>query len=171
MSRTVELLRLVQVCRKIEGRKKLQKIVHILREAGYPFHYRYSFHLHGPFSAELKRDIDLFSEENLLDERESTTRYGEFAQYEYRPTDQTNILLSELEADSEPVVWSSLAVRLNEKSAQELEAISTILYLLRSGTKRDELKARFESLKPQLSSNYQTAESFALEIANDQVPA
>lgn len=168
MNRTIELLRLVQSCARIDGRKKLQKMVHILKEAGYPFDYRYRFHFHGPFSAELKGEIDILSKEELISEEESATGFGDFRQYTFKASPAMNNLLNEMGLVGSPA-WEPLAKSLNAKSAQELEAISTIIFLVRNGAKTTDLRGQFKRLKPQLESVYDSAASFANGILAESV--
>jgi len=158
MNRTIALLHLVQMCGTIDGRKKLQKIVHILKEAGYPFGYRYGFHLHGPFSAELKGDIDLLQADDLIAEHESPI--GGYTQYSYAATPSGNQLLQETEPPGEPE-WLPLARELNGKSPQQLEAISTVIYLRRHPLGPKSIEERFRALKPQLVNLFGEATAFA----------
>lgn len=163
MSRTIELLRLLRVCEQIEGRKKLQKMVHILREAGHPFAYRYGYHFHGPFSAELKGEIDALVQEQLIDEQPGGSTSGNFVQYSYRPEASASLLLDSL-GHSAPPPWTDLARALNAKSAQELETISTIIYLMRSGCTGVSLRERFVQLKPHLAGQFEIASAYARTV-------
>lgn len=164
MSRTIELLRLIKTCGKIEGRKKIQKIVHILKEYGQPFSYRYGFHFHGPFSAELKAEIDLLVSEKLVVEEESSTGSASYRQYIYSSTPFLEDILKDLNKLEEPI-WSGLARTLNDKSPQELEAISTLIYLARNGVSHNEIQARFEQLKPHLAGYYSSSDRFISDLA------
>jgi uncharacterized protein YwgA len=163
MNRTIELLRVVQSWGRIDGRKKLQKIVHILKEAGAPLEFRYGFHFHGPFSAELKGDIDALVAEAILKEEEGATRVADYKQYSYSLGEAGAELLRQY-APGETPEWSGLAAELNGKSAQELEAVSTLLYLQRHGYEGEKLRQRFGELKPQLAAGYGVAEAMARRI-------
>lgn len=163
MSRTIELLRLLRVCERVEGRKKLQKLVHILREAGHPFAYRYGYHFHGPFSIELKGEIDALIEEELIIEERGESDSGDFIQYTYRLGEGALNLLNS-RSDRSPEPWAPLAKELNAKSAQELEAISTVIYLIRNGCTEESLRDRFGQLKPHLLSQYEGASSCARSL-------
>lgn len=163
MNRTIELIRLIAACDKIDGRKKLQKIVHILKEAGHPFDYRYGFHFHGPFSAELKGDIDVLVGEGLICEQEGPTDSGAFSQYSYSPSDAADNLLNHY-GTSGPQAWESLAKSLNAKSPQELESISTLIYLIRHGNTGAHLGEQFKRLKPQLAAQFDSAKAFAEKV-------
>lgn len=163
MNRAVELLRLIAICDRIEGRKKLQKIVHILREAGHPFTYRYGYHFHGPFSAELKGEIDSLVAESIIDEREGETFSGDFKQYAYTLSNSGRSIIDSFGGRESPP-WAVLACELNEKPAQELEAISTLVYLVRSGCTDAQIQQRFDQLKPHLAGYFDAALPFALQV-------
>jgi uncharacterized protein len=170
VSRAIELLRLIAVCEQVEGRKKLQKIVHILREAGYPFPFRYGYHFHGPFSAELKGEIDSLVTDGLIDEIPGETLYDN-RMYSYRLSKEAEEFCLGDDRHPEPQ-WASLARILNEKPAQELEAISTLIYLVRSGFREEALADRFAQLKPHLRDYYSTAQASAkLVISNHALHA
>ncbi len=159
MSRVIELLRLFKTCSSIIGRKKLQKMVFILKELGNPLSYRYSYHLHGVFSAELKAEIDTLVAQQLIEQSEDDAMYGEFHQYKYASTGRLSKLLKIGGYHDQPN-WSGVAKQLNLKSPQELEAISTIMFLERQGCSEVDLKSRFEQLKPQLALKYDAAKRF-----------
>lgn len=163
MNRTVELLRLFNECGRIEGRKKLQKLVHILKESGNPLDYRYSFHYHGPFSAELKDEIDFLASKEVITETAASTNFAEFRQFVYTATPLLTDLLEEFQATQAPE-WSEFAKALNTKSAQELEAISTIVFLIRKGSTEAEIPDQFRSLKPHLAPLFNNAIEIAKEV-------
>ncbi|HVZ94482.1 MAG TPA: hypothetical protein VG797_08225 [Phycisphaerales bacterium] len=163
MNRTIELLRLLLACNTIEGRKKLQKIVHILREMGYPFPFRYGYHLHGPFSSELKSEIEVLVAERLVEEVQGDTLYDS-RMYTYKASREVCDLVGpQVTAD-----WVPVARDLNNKSAQELEAISTLIYLARSGHGEDDIQSRFEKLKPHLSQYFASAWLLAESVLSKQ---
>jgi len=157
MQRMLNVAKLVAVCHQIEGRKKLQKIVHLLREAGYhqEFSHQFGYLHYGPYSRELRHEIDSLAENSSLITESSISR-GEFTSFTYSPSPELENLLEELEMEREPE-WASLARELNSREAQELEAISTIIYLRRLGHAGGELKSKFMNLKPSLSDKYDHA--------------
>ena len=146
MSRTMELLRMFSVCGNIQGRKKVQKIVHLLQCKGYSFGFRYAFHFHGPFSSELKAEIDRLVSMGLVDEREVTS--GSYQSYEYQAQPNAGPFVRAVTLPE----WAELAKQLSGKSAKELEVMSTIAYLQDCGTSPSEIEAEFMLLKPHLSS-------------------
>ncbi len=168
MNRTIELLRVIDCCGRVDGRKKLQKIVHILKEAGVPLGFRYGFHFHGPFSAELKGEIDTLVAEDILLEAEGATPVADYKQYSYSLGEAGAEMLREY-APKEKPEWQGLAAELNRKSAQELEAVSTLLYLRRHGYEGERLRRQFGELKPQLVGGYEAAETMAREVCGRRV--
>jgi uncharacterized protein YwgA len=150
MQRMLNIARLVGVCEKIEGRKKFQKIVHLLREAGYrrEFCHQFGYLHYGPYSRELRDEIDLLTDDSVLVD-ESECRIGDYTTFVYTPTDELCELFQELGLVADPE-WAGLAKDLNSREAKELEAMSTVVYLRRLGNSGEGLRAKFTSLKPTL---------------------
>lgn len=164
MSREFEVLKLLAVCDRIEGRKKLQKLVHILKEAGFPFKFRYGYHFHGPFSSELKAGIDALVADGMVQEEEGETFSGDHRQFTYRLDDSARAFLPSAIAPD----WAALARSLNEKSPKELEAISTVIFLMREGCDDARLRERFLLLKPHLSHQMPSALQAAQRLISKQ---
>lgn len=151
MNNYILIAKLVQACGKIEGRVKLQKIVHILQEMGHPFREEFGYLHHGPYSSDLKSEIDQLCEWGLVKENEETPK--DYTRYDYSPNEQLDVVLKEIGDTSVPE-WSGEAERLNQKNAAELEGISTIMFLRRRGFEGDRLETRFKELKPHLADQY-----------------
>jgi uncharacterized protein YwgA len=144
----------------IETRKKFQKIVHILQVMGAPFPESYDFHHYGAYSAELRRELDAFKSEELIDETEIP---GQFTSYTVKPTGKLLELLEQLPpSHDEP--WLTWASELNRKSPKDLEGISTLLYLHQRAWPQVSWSGKFAELKPHLSANYTRYESEALRL-------
>ena len=147
-----EVLRLIAVLEKVEGRKKLQKIVHILKSQGYEFPQHFGYLHYGPFSAEVAADVDTLVTHNLVDEQGGA---GPRGAYIYTPTDKGLQFLKDIGLG--PRNWSSLATKLNKINVSQLEAMSTILFLRNNGFSGESLKQRFSELKPKLKNEYPNA--------------
>ena len=160
MSRTIQLLQLVGACKRIEGRKKLQKMVHILQSAGYTFEYPFSLHYHGPFSFELKAELDALCAEGIVREQHTVASGNDFPQYDFQPGEKLPEILSRVGADDSPA-WAAAARELNGKPSHELEAISTLLFLKDRGFQDERLQQRFAELKPRLASKFESANAAA----------
>ncbi len=134
----------------IEGRKKLQKIVHILQSTGAPFEEKFELSHFGAYSSELRGEVAKLAKDDLVQEEEPTGCAGS---YIYRPTAALQALVKELSVSlDEP--WLDLAEKLNLRSAQELEGISTVLYLKRWGWSQEGLRQQFSALKPHLVKDF-----------------
>lgn len=161
MNDVFSLLSVIESCQKIEGRKKLQKLVYILKEGGGPFHYSYSFHLYGPFSADLKQDIDTLVKEGLVLEREVDCGEGGKA-FTYQ-INASNPASSEIQKRL-PKLAENLrrdAEALNKEAAAVLEAASTVVYLRRHQLQAGDERQRFRALKPNLEQVFDAAKQLA----------
>ncbi|MFN0010401.1 MAG: hypothetical protein ACKVS8_02025 [Phycisphaerales bacterium] len=156
MNSALNIAKLLVICEQIEGRKKLQKLVHILQSTGHErdFPQQFGYLHYGPYSHGVKADIDLLVDPDgpLASETEEVSGMGHKT-FVYRPSPE---LVEALSAPGEPA-WADKAKRLNQKTAQETEAMSTILFLKRSGVAEEALAARFKQLKPALADRYATA--------------
>lgn len=152
---TLQIAQLLCVLKRVEGRKKMQKLVHILQELGHPFTERFDYSYYGMYSQQLRSELDVLEAEKLIVEEAKTNGLGDT--YTFKSTPELEKFLEEVEADTEPK-WKKLAESLNSLSAQILEGVSTILFLRRGGLKGDELKTRLLVLKPHLKSVYAECE-------------
>ena len=157
----VPLLQLLQVLGQIGGRKKLQKIVHILQERGVPFpeHFEYSYY--GMYSQRLRSEVERLESEKLV--KESQIVGGMNVSYSLEKTDELEALVLEIGQGKEPE-WAETARHLNSLSPQELEGVSTILFLKDCGFAGDALKERLLGLKPHLGPSYTRCEREAFDL-------
>ena len=144
-------LRIAQLLRSlgcVDGRKKFQKLVHILQELGYPFDERFEYSYYGMYSSQLRSEIDSLVADKLISERETRDHFGN-PSFTFEKSAQLDALLDEVGVGLESE-WSVAAKKLNALSAQTLEGVSTILYLRRCGLDGEPLRQRLLSLKPHL---------------------
>jgi uncharacterized protein YwgA len=153
---TIQIAQLVCLLGRIEGRKKMQKLVHILQELGYPFAERFDYSFYGMYSTQLRGELDALETEKLIVQEQGPTAFGDVA-YTFKSTPELQRLLNEIGVESQPA-WREVARRLNGFSAQILEGISTVLFLRRRGLKGEELKGRLLALKPHLEKIYPDCE-------------
>lgn len=146
----VSLLQLLRLLKRVEGRKKLQKIVHILQTLGAPFPQRFEYSYYGMYSSQLRSEIERLESEKLVTEKENRVSRGH-PTYSLTATNRLEKLLDNLNYPQNPP-WAKLAQELNGLSSQQLEAISTILFLEDCGLEGDGLRQRFQALKPHLES-------------------
>jgi uncharacterized protein YwgA len=154
----IPVLQLVSVLERIEGRKKLQKTVHILRELGVPFQERFEYSFYGMYSSQLKGEIDILERDGLLNQ---DIKEGANPTYIIESTPKLKKLLEELAIA--PPAWIDLAQQLNNLSAQVLEGMSTILFLRRTEKGDAAIRAKLLSLKPHLAD---LADKCFAEVAN-----
>lgn len=134
----------------IEGRKKLQKMVHILQSHGAPFRESFELSLFGAFSGELHAEVDCLVRDKLIEETEPP-KAGKG--WTYRASQRLSELFSQLSIPLE-ADWLDLAVELNKRSAQDLEGVSTVIYLKDRGWNGKALREQFHILKPHISKFY-----------------
>ncbi len=160
MASIAKIALLINTCGKIDGRVKLQKIVHILQESGFADHFSEEFGYlhHGPYSSELKREIDQLAEWSLISEQSEPVR--DYPKFVYTPGPKLSETLSQAGFSGEPA-WKNIAVTLNEKNPQDLEAISTIMFLRKRGFSADRLRNRFTELKPHLAGRFDSCNAEA----------
>ena len=144
----VPLLQLISVLSRVEGRKKLQKTVHILKELGAPFRQRFEYSLYGMYSPQLRGEVECLERDGLI--AESPEKSGTNPSYVVEPQPSLLALLKTLELDSPPD-WAATAKHLNTLSPSILEGISTLLFLRRMGTAPAQLRSRLLELKPHLT--------------------
>ena len=149
MNTLIQLAILFKATTGIEGRKKLQKMVHILQEFGIPFGVRFGYHHYGPFSEELQDKIQTMQYDKLIDE---VPVPGPLRTSVFRPEDQLLRLLPVVGVNRLPA-WAVFAIELNRRTPRELECISTMLYLESihgSAADLDVIGSEFKTLKPHL---------------------
>ncbi len=152
MDGMLEVLRLIAALGEVKGRKKIQKIVHILKACGHDFPHYYGYLHYGPYSSDLASEVGILVSGGLVNEAGG----GKYDPYVYTPTEASKALLQELNVSTSPE-WSGFARDLNEKDANYLEAVSTILYLQANGFRGENLRERFIALKPHLEDKYASA--------------
>jgi uncharacterized protein YwgA len=159
MNGIMNLLQLVHVLHQVEGRKKLQKIVHILQMAGNPFSEYFGYLHYGPYSSELASEVEALVDAGLVVEKGGEAQHP----YTYTSTSEARKLLEQGGLSTEPS-WGALATALNRRNAQFLEAVSTILYLRGKGIDMPLLQSKFSQLKPQLSGEFDVAYEYAEQV-------
>jgi uncharacterized protein YwgA len=149
--------RLIAVLGKVRGRKRLQKIVHLLKAKGFRgFQQDFVLHYYGPFSRQLAVQLDFVCAAGLVEEKGSGDSYLYTAPPEALSSPASQLLA----VDSHPP-WSNFAHQLNQKSTAFLEALSTVVFLHESGLRNSHLKSEFERVKPSLKRQFVGVREFA----------
>jgi uncharacterized protein YwgA len=152
MHPVIPVLQLLNAVSPVEGRKKMQKTVHILQELGAPFQERFEYSFYGMYSAQLKAELDALEREGLVKESDPPEGSKPYI-IEIQP--KATVLLTTIGFTENPP-WIDLAKTLNEQSAQVLEGMSTILFLRRAEKDEAAVRSRLLSLKPHLEEDVDT---------------
>lgn len=153
----IPLLQFFVATKEIQGRKKCQKIIHILQECGYNFGFDFKLALYGAYASDLQSQLEIFAENEYIIEKPDVTGVANFRTSKFFVGEKAGRILDDLGLISEPA-WKELAIALNSRQTRDLEAMSTILFLKRSGTSYgSEMKEQFAMLKPHLVDSFQSA--------------
>lgn len=164
---SLAVARLVASLEKIEGRKRFQKIVHLLKSKGYhEFDQEFSLHYYGPFSRQLATQIDFLCQIELIEELKVDTS----AAYTYVPVHvdvegEQLAAIDKLDDNQDEPPWVPVAKALNKNDTPFLEALSTVVYLHKIPRKDEQLQKKFDRIKPNLAGKFQEVESYATEHA------
>lgn len=152
---------LVSVLGEVKGRKRLQKLVHLLRAKGHTdFQQRFILHYFGPFSRELAAQLDFLCSAEFVKEEMPKNKNSS---YTYSARSEN---VDAIQSGDEPrPTWEADAKRLNKEPTDILEATSTLVYLHARGAHGDTLKRQFLETKPQLRNKFENAKSFANELS------
>lgn len=161
----VPLLQFFASLGEVTGRKKCQKMIHILQECGFNFGFDFKLALYGAYSSNLQTQLESCVSHRYVQEVSSQTPTAGFVTSSFKANKHLDKILLALGSDSAPQ-WTSLAQTLNEKETRLLEATSTILYLESAGVSSAEMQSRFTALKPHLSKLLPKAMEFSSELRN-----
>lgn len=109
----------------VEGRKRLQKVVFFLQQAGCPIDCHYTLHHFGPYSRDVADICDEMVAADLIDETAASISVGK--QYTYRLRSETSALLKDT-TDAGMARFKSFGESLIAEKLWSLELGSTILY-------------------------------------------
>ena len=165
MQSSLRIAHLLRHLKQVDGRKKLQKLVHTLQELGYPFDEYFEYSFYGMYSKQLRDELDALVSSKLVTEHENRHSFG--STFSFEATPQLDELLSDL-GTATPPEWAATAESLNELSAQELEGISTILFLRRRGFEGAALRDRLIALKPHLRDVVEHCEQKAEQLLQER---
>lgn len=112
----------------LQGRKRLQKVVYLLQEAGCPFRCRYVLHNYGPYSRDVADACDEIVAAGLVDENGAHSAVGMQYSYSLKPT--TRQLLQQ-SPDLQMQPFQQRGTALINENLWTLELGSTILFYYR----------------------------------------
>jgi hypothetical protein len=165
MHPAVRIAQLLRVLRLVSGRKKLQKLVHILQELGYAFPEQFEYSHYGMYSRQLRSELASLVADKLVNENEGTSQFGH-PSFTFEVLPQLDTFLEELGVEADPS-WKAAAQKLDGYGPQRLEGISTILFLERCGLHGEQLKQRLLSLKPHLADQYDCCQRETTSLLQD----
>ena len=156
---TFALLSFFDLTKSIFGRKKMQKMIHILENCGHNFTFKYEYHFYGPYSAQLQEEVNsLVRQGYLIEDRQDDT-------YVYRITSKGEEFKKCLEdAELSFTINLSKLEMLSEKDSQYLEMVSTYIFLRDSGYSRESAENKALELKPHLARHIKDAMIFADKV-------
>ena len=115
------LLTLLYSDGKIEGRKRFQKIVCILKhQSGIPFNYEFIPYFYGPYAEDLANSLNTLVSSGLVEERKSLVSEM-FSQYVYELTNQGTELATNLSKKIE-----NINSKLFHQFSQEVSSLKYI---------------------------------------------
>ncbi|ERM92703.1 hypothetical protein O163_03615 [Caldanaerobacter subterraneus subsp. yonseiensis KB-1] len=114
----VELLR---IAGKIEGRKKLQKMVYILKNLGADFKEDFYFHYYGPYSDVLTIELEELKSINVI--KEDVKEHDS-----YFPTYTYELNIDDIGVKGDLENYKEVIYRLNSENSRFLELVATIMY-------------------------------------------
>lgn len=120
------LLSVLSLVDKIDGRKKLQKLIYLVNSLGWNVFNDFRFYLYGPYSDRLFYELRNLREAELINESENNRSYS------YTITEKGNSLLNILQGKiNESLEFKSIALvkKLNTYSSEDLEIMASLYYL------------------------------------------
>lgn len=140
------LTRLLLTAGEIRGRKKLQKIVFIAQQLGYPLGESFDLHVWGPYSELLATKVKEMTDWGFASEAVLPGPAGN-QHYVYTPGPNAAMAAGSPEHSLDPKL-ANLVQHLNEQDATFLEGVATALYLRSKGLNDAEVRERLPRLKP-----------------------
>lgn len=132
--------------KKIEGRKRLQKIVHLLELAGADVEGNFDLLHYGPYSKKVSNAIEELEFLGMIKESVQAIGVYDTLQYVYEIGDlfEANKSVNELTEQ----IDKRLLENFEDYSTVDLEVASTIGFFESQGSKRDQAKERTKEIKP-----------------------
>lgn len=154
---TYGLLKVFNNITSVYGRKKLQKMIHLLAVSGTPFPFKYEYYHYGPYSVDLQQEVNFMVQQDLVIEETKDDAYV------YTITEKGHRFKSMLDKEFEFDINEELLHVLGAESSQFLEMLSTYAYLIDSQYSPEEAKAKALELKPHLGTSLDEVIRFYIE--------
>ncbi len=150
------VLSVFEAVNQVYGRKKIQKMIHLLEASGAALPFKYEYHFYGPYSAELQETI------NFLVSLEFLTENKDDDAYVYEITERGKAFKQTLESHDQAEVNLNpeLLSALSGEKSQFLEMVSTYAFLMDSNYTPEEARLKAHELKPHLAGLLERAIAF-----------
>ena len=141
-----ELLRLIGAAGgTVQGRTKLQKLVYLAQQKGWPFTESFRYYLYGPYSEQLASEIEEIRCFGFVTE---SKQQGHGSALCYTLTDEGRRFIDEYTPRPLPHGIEEFVADASARESRILELYATVLYLNRIGYGDDEVSDMIGSLKP-----------------------
>jgi uncharacterized protein YwgA len=134
-----QLAKIVEWVGTFRSRKRMQKMVYLLKVAGFPTDAEYFLHIYGPYSFDLASLTNEMAQIGLLVESEKPATKG--STFDYCLSDHAIGMLRELDASergqqlqAEIAQFEPLVCELAQVDVSQLEVAATIVYLEQRGS-------------------------------------
>jgi uncharacterized protein YwgA len=121
------ILKSLNMVDKIDGRKKIQKIIYLINNRMFNAFSDYRFYLYGPYSDQLFYELQNLNDDEIINEISNTQSYS------YKITNKGKEFLDLLEAKMsvEDIEKFEMVKKLNDYSSEDLEIMSSLYYISR----------------------------------------
>lgn len=121
------ILKSLNMVEKIDGRKKIQKIIYLINNKMSNVFSDYRFYLYGPYSDQLFYELQNLNDDEIINEISNTQSYS------YMITNKGKEFLDLLESKMsvEDIEIFEIVKRLNEYSSEDLEIMASLYYISR----------------------------------------
>jgi|SRR5690625_271491 len=154
-----QLLTFFDSAQTVKGRKKLQKVIHLLKHANHSYPFNYQYHHYGPYSPTLQYEVNRLVQQNYINENNDGTAY----QYTLTKEGSKFKDMLENEGNFRFSLNRKLLDTLLQEESQFLEVVSTYAFLIESGDTPNQAKEKTEELKAHLSHYLEEAINFYKE--------
>lgn len=168
---SVAVAKLIVELGEVEGRKRLQKIVHLLQASGdIRLNYRFILHFFGPFCRELASDLDFLVDAGVVAVEAPGPQNSAYKYSVPEQEDRTKVagFYESIRRNDNPN-WLRRAKALGDEDTPFLEGLSTVVFLASHGRVGGTLKSEFEAAKPKLKSSFDDYHKYAKE--HDLLPS
>jgi len=158
VSKYAKIVAVVQRCRRLHSRLKVQKIFYILKSLGYPVPERFEYRHYGPYSDDLAADLRSAVNAAYLKEELTQVEVEEdeepHRRYDYSAGQRGSDFITHQFA-SDPTLaaiadeMARVAEELNASRPLQLELVATLMFLQDENVRPDLIVEVLKSSKPQ----------------------